>query len=68
MLIEFTADKNKLYFTLQDDGKGFEINNETDNGIGIINIKQRVKAIGGILHMESNPNQGTKFEIILNDV
>ena len=68
VLIEFTADKNKLYFTLQDDGKGFEINNETDNGIGIINIKQRVKAIGGILHMESNPNQGTKFEIILNDV
>ncbi len=64
--IELSAKNNKLHYILQDDGIGFEINNETKDGIGIKNITQRVKAIDGLLNMESNQSKGTRFEIILD--
>jgi PAS domain S-box-containing protein len=64
--IEFSSNKDKLHFTLQDDGVGFELNEESENGIGIKNITQRVKAISGALNIISKHNQGTRFEIIFS--
>lgn len=55
---------NKLDVTIEDDGKGFKLN-ETKEGNGLINIKNRVSYLGGELIVESIVEKGTilKFSI-----
>jgi hypothetical protein len=51
-------DKDALILRIQDDGQGF--NSKTaKNGMGLDNIRQRVRALGGELAIESDPGQGT---------
>lgn len=51
-----------LYFSLQDDGIGFNAFHESSNGIGLSNIKKRILLIGGVYDISSNEN-GTKLTI-----
>lgn len=53
---------NRLQLCLQDDGKGFDVNNKQKEGIGLGNIKKRIQLIGGTHKLESNEN-GTKLTI-----
>jgi signal transduction histidine kinase len=55
--------KNAIALTLQDDGKGFDINKISGNGIGLSNMKKRAEIIGGIFNLDSNPNKGTNLTI-----
>ena len=50
---------------IKDDGKGFDINtNNSYNGNGIKNMKERAKEIGATLNIISNKNAGTSVELI----
>ena len=51
-----------LILSLEDDGKGFEIERVHSNGIGLTNMKKRTEIIGGNYHLQSNEN-GTKLVI-----
>ena len=54
----------KLHLTFDDDGKGFSVDLLDGNkGIGIHNIKNRVKKLSGSLHIDSHPKRGTLFKI-----
>lgn len=55
---------NKIFLEVNDNGKGFDtsIVNES-KGIGINNIQNRVKQIGGEFELSSNPAQGTGYKI-----
>ncbi len=60
--ISFTKVKDNLFVSIEDDGIGFDI--ETKNkGIGIKNIKSRVKDLGGRIYINSVKNKGTKITI-----
>jgi signal transduction histidine kinase len=59
-----TAEK-QIQLNLQDDGKGFEITNNGNGGIGLSNMKKRAELIGGIYHLESTPNNGTHLNITI---
>ncbi|WP_028607556.1 sensor histidine kinase [Olleya sediminilitoris] len=51
----------------QDNGKGFDVNNiHKKPGIGLQNIKSRVKILKGTLKIESTPNNGSQFIIRCN--
>ena len=54
---------NKLKLSLQDDGKGFDEKLNNSNGMGLNNIKSRIKLIGGTYTLESNKNSGTKLTL-----
>ncbi len=56
-----------LILTLNDDGKGFDLNAIVSNGIGLSNMKKRTEIIGGNYNIQSN-EYGTKLviEIPLN--
>jgi signal transduction histidine kinase len=43
---------------IRDDGAGFAPQKPTD-GFGLDGMRQRVRAVGGTLHLESTPGQGT---------
>ena len=50
--------------TIEDDGIGFNINKKK-KGIGLKNMKSRVKSIGASLHIASEPSQGTIIKITI---
>ena len=57
---------NTLLLTYKDNGRGFDINNETNqNGSGLKNIRERAKLIGASCLIKSEVNKGTEIQIIL---
>jgi signal transduction histidine kinase len=64
-----------ITLSLQDDGKGFDVNTcfgssphqgvggATNNGIGLSNMKKRTEIIGGKFNLDSLPNKGTTLTI-----
>jgi signal transduction histidine kinase len=55
--------KDFLILNLVDDGKGFDINNNSSFGIGLKNIKTRTKILEGNFDFESIIGKGTKLKI-----
>jgi PAS domain S-box-containing protein len=62
--ISFQITHNKMLLTLNDDGIGFDFNN-ISNGLGISNVKFRVKSLNGNLNLQSEKGEGTKMEIVI---
>jgi len=52
----------KLLVTIEDNGKGFDVNNTSKHGFGMLNLKHRVSLIGGVARWKSD-NTGTKVTI-----
>ena len=60
-ILEF-EEGNSIEFIYEDDGIGFDIKN-TRKGIGILNIKHRVKSFNGLFSIDSAFNRGTVITI-----
>ncbi len=63
----FTVNLNylndKLIITAKDDGKGFDFKN-VEKGSGLINMRDRAALINSKLSITSQPNKGTKLELV----
>jgi signal transduction histidine kinase len=60
----YLAQKGKdLLLEVTDNGRGIQENQQ--KGIGLKNIQGRLEAIGGELFIDSEPNKGTKFTILV---
>lgn len=63
IIIQIVEEKNQYQITVEDDGKGFEVNNlEFKNSAGFINIKSRIQFLKGTFEIHSQKNLGTSFE------
>ena len=58
--VTFSAEKARL--RLIDDGDGFDPN-QTTSGYGLQGMRERMRAVGGQLMIESHPNEGTVVSI-----
>jgi signal transduction histidine kinase len=47
----------RVVFSVQDDGIGFD--NKTVHGLGLLGMGERVRRLGGILRIDSEPGRGT---------
>ncbi len=54
-----------LILNVGDDGLGFDLQVTNNNGLGLSQMKQRVKAVGGTFSLESKPGQGTVMTVQL---
>ncbi len=65
--IQLTRNDNFITLTVEDNGKGFDVNTIKNNGIGLSNINHRVEYLNGKMDVQSD-NKGTsthiEFEII----
>jgi len=55
---------NSIILEVKDNGKGFDIENITNNSYGIKNIKNRVAELGGVFNLDST-NNGTCIRIFI---
>jgi signal transduction histidine kinase/ligand-binding sensor domain-containing protein len=67
-IVEIKKDNGKIYFNINDNGKGFDKNivNSGANhsvGLGIPGIKERVKILGGNIEIDSAVGKGTRIKI-----
>ena len=66
--VTISVQKNHVSMIIEDDGKGFDINNlKIQNGNGLRNLKERAAEISGTLHIFSEINQGTRIELNLSE-
>lgn len=56
--IQFTQHENSLNLIIEDNGKGFDVN-EVYDGLGLQNIKKRTARINASLVIDSKPGHGT---------
>ncbi|WP_333599588.1 tetratricopeptide repeat-containing sensor histidine kinase [Flavobacterium sp.] len=63
-IVSFTFDNNNICLSITDNGIGFK-NGANLNGIGIQNMKYRVKALGGKFAINSSPNKSTSINIAI---
>ncbi|HRG66667.1 MAG TPA: ATP-binding protein, partial [Saprospiraceae bacterium] len=64
MLIQLVGHENGLNVMIEDNGKGFDVNQLLQGkGLGLKSIESRVKYLEGNLNIDSTPNQGTTINI-----
>ena len=61
--VSLNVNNDIILLQLKDDGKGFNTNMVTGNGIGLNNMKKRTELIGGKFYLESKVGTGTKLNI-----
>jgi two-component system, NarL family, sensor kinase len=67
ILVSCTQNESRFYITVEDNGKGFDIKKATSTiSMGLKNIKNRVEFLNGKLEIDSEPENGTSFNIELN--
>jgi signal transduction histidine kinase len=54
-----------IRITVADDGKGFQTENKDLHGVGIINMKNRTRLLGGTIEWNLRENGGTEIQIML---
>ncbi len=53
-----------LVVTIEDDGQGFDVEKAMKSGrLGLFGMQERASLLGGLLHIESAPNQGTTINV-----
>ncbi len=62
--IKLFRERNKLVLSIQDNGKGFDVNSSS-SGNGLQNIKERALAFNGSSFCSSTPNTGTILQVDL---
>jgi signal transduction histidine kinase len=56
--IDLRRRNNELVFSVADDGLGF-VTDERPAGVGLVNMRDRIVALGGELEVASDPGRGT---------
>lgn len=62
--IFFSYNKKMLTVILKDNGKGFDINKRV-KGMGLQNVRSRIKSHNGDLNITSSTGQGTQYKIAI---
>lgn len=65
IVIQYEAEK--LMITVHDNGKGFDHSHHqlSNNGLGLLNMQNRIRLIKGAIYFESEPQKGTTVTIEL---
>jgi signal transduction histidine kinase len=56
--VQCFVENKHLYISYQDNGIGMNSNEETKDGIGILQIKEMINVCRGLCNIESNPGEG----------
>ena len=54
---------NEIRLTIEDNGRGFDVDDVSDERFGLMGLNERAKLLGGMLKLESSPGIGTRIEV-----
>ena len=54
-----TTTEDTVTLTVRDNGQGFDTNRQGSPGVGLLSMRERAKALGGDVQVESTPGKGT---------
>ncbi|TGG90092.1 histidine kinase [Natronospirillum operosum] len=55
----------RIHFHIRDDGRGFDPHRAQKQGIGLVNMRERVEVVGGQFSLQAAPGQGAEIHAIL---
>jgi signal transduction histidine kinase len=61
--VEVTGGPSSLALTITDNGKGFDVNDLSNAGLGLISMRERVESVGGVLEIHATPASGTRLRV-----
>jgi signal transduction histidine kinase len=61
--VDLTGGPSSLGLTITDDGKGFDVDNASNAGLGLISMRERVESVGGVLEIHAKPASGTRLRV-----
>jgi PAS domain S-box-containing protein len=64
--VELCAEQGEVRLTVTDCGVGYDPDKVRErNGLGVISMRERLRALGGRLSIQSAPREGTKVEAVV---
>ncbi|WP_346239082.1 sensor histidine kinase [Niabella insulamsoli] len=66
LLVSIKQLGDRLDISIRDNGKGFDAEQLTNPGIGLLNMQSRAQTIGAIFSIQSQTNEGTEIKISLD--
>ncbi|NLZ92768.1 MAG: sensor histidine kinase [Firmicutes bacterium] len=63
--VDMKADQTGITLTIADDGCGFNPDTVGKGGLGLINMKELTRSVGGVLTLSSSPQQGTVVKCVI---
>jgi len=61
-----TTTDETVTLSIVDNGQGFDTTRQGDLGVGLLSMQERMKALGGDVHVESTPGKGTRVVAYCN--
>ena len=61
--LKLDKDARILSMSIQDNGRGFDVQSEFSGHLGLMSMQERVKKIGGRIDIRSIPQQGTEIQV-----
>ncbi len=65
VIVQISKYGQRIHLIVEDNGIGFE-ESKIQTGLGLNNIRNRLSYLNGKLEIESYPNRGTTFNIVIN--
>ncbi len=63
VMLKLDKDPRILSMSIQDNGRGFDVQSEFSGHLGLMSMQERVKKIGGRIDIRSIPQQGTEIQV-----
>jgi signal transduction histidine kinase/ABC-type uncharacterized transport system substrate-binding protein len=61
--VELDRGRDGVHLTVEDDGIGFDPANQGQGGLGLLSMRERLRLVGGSIHIDSAPSEGTKVKV-----
>jgi len=61
--VDLTGGPSSVALTITDDGKGFDVHDPPNAGLGLISMRERVESVGGVLEIHATPASGTRLSV-----
>ena len=61
--VVLTRNDDRVAVVIEDDGRGFDASAQTEEGLGLLGMQERIALVDGRLSIESNAQQGTTIAL-----
>jgi signal transduction histidine kinase len=61
--VSLTRNDNRIAVVIEDDGRGFDPSTGSDEGLGLVGMRERIELVDGRLTVESGEEQGTTIAV-----